>query len=199
LYARLLGIGLVYGLGFTLIKSLFPSPVIFFFAGGESTEGNLTVLASVYVASGLIAGVVGGPLFGALLLRRKGSRTDGAGRLSAVPTAGADLWRALVLSFVFAMLIGLISGLLMMGAYQFGVLPPGGVLDPLRLIRSSNFSPGYPLLVAWTLARDLLPAALAGLILAPFGGGFLYRVYASRRPPKDRSSQNRSFEDYRSG
>jgi hypothetical protein len=196
LYARLLGIGLVYGLGFTLIKSLFPSPVIFFFAGGESTEGNLTVLASVYVASGLIAGVVGGPLFGALLLRRKGSGTDGAGRLSAVPTAGADLWRALVLSFVFAMLIGLISGLLMMSAYQFGVLPPGGVLDPLKLIRSSNFSPGYPLLVAWTLARDLLPAALAGLILAPFGGGFLYRVYASRRPQKDLSSQNKFFEDY---
>lgn len=196
MYARLLGIGLVYGLGFTLIKSLFPSPVIFFFAGGESTEGNLTVLASVYVASGLIAGVVGGPLFGALLLRRKGSGTDGAGRLSSVPTAGADLWRALVLSFVFAMLIGLISGLLMMSAYQFGVLPPGGVLDPLKLIRSSNFSPGYPLLVAWTLARDLLPAALAGLILAPFGGGFLYRVYASRRPQKDLSSQNKSFEDY---
>ena len=196
MYTRLLGIGLVYGLGFTLIKSLFPSPVIFFFAGGESTEGNLTVLASVYVASGLIAGVVGGPLFGALLLRRKDSGTDGAGRLSAVPTAGADLWRALVLSFVFAMLIGLISGLLMIGAYQFGVLPPGGVLDPLRLIRSSNFSPGYPLLVAWTLARDLLPAALAGLILAPFGGSFLYRVYASRRPQKDLSSQNRSFEDY---
>ena len=195
MYARLLGIGLVYGLGFTLIKSLFPSPVIFFFAGGESTEGNLTVLASVYVASGLIAGVVGGPLFGALLLRRKGSGAD-VGRLSAVLTAGADLWRALVLSFVFAMLIGLISGLLMMGAYQFGVLPPGGVLDPLRLIRSSNFSPGYPLLVAWTLARDLLPAALAGLILAPFGGGFLYRVYTFRRPPKSLSSQNRSFEDY---
>lgn len=195
MYARLLGIGVVYGLGFTLIKSLFPSPVIFFFAGGESTEGNLTVLASVYVASGLIAGIIGGPLFGVLLLRRKGSGTD-VGRFSAVQTAGADLWRALVLSFAFAMLIGLISGLLMMGAYQFGVLPPGGVLDPLRLIRSSNFSPGYPLLVAWTLARDLLPAALAGLILAPFGGGFLYRIYASRRPPKDLPSQNRSFEDF---
>ena len=195
MYARLLGIGVVYGLGFTLIKSLFPSPVIFFFAGGESTEGNLTVLASVYVASGLIAGVIGGPLFGVLLLRRKGSGTD-VGRLSAVQTAGADLWRALVLSFAFAMLIGLISGLLMMGAYQFGVLPPGGVLDPLRLIRSSNFSPGYPLLVAWTLARDLLPAALAGLILAPFGGGLLYRVYASRRPPKEFPSQNGSFEDF---
>jgi hypothetical protein len=202
LYARLLGIGIIYGLGFTLIKSLFPTPVILFFTGGESSEGNLAVLASVYLASGLIAGVIGGPVFGALLLRRKGSgtgsvgRLSGVGRLSAVQTAGADLWRALVLSFALAMLIGLISGLLTMGAYQFGVLPPGGVLDPLRLIRSSNFPPGYPLLVIWTLARDLLPAALAGLILAPFGGGFLYRVYASRRPPKNLSSQNRSFEDF---
>ena len=196
MYARLLGIGIIYGLGFTLIKSLFPTPVILFFTGGESSEGNLAVLASVYLASGLIAGVIGGPVFGALLLRRKGSGTGGVGRLSAVQTASADLWRALVLSFALAMLIGLISGLLTMGAYQFGVLPPGGVLDPLRLIRSSNFPPGYPLLVIWTLARDLLPAALAGLILAPFGGGFLYRVYASRRPPKDLSSQNRSFEDF---
>ena len=196
MYARLLGIGIIYGLGFTFIKSLFPTPVILFFAGGESSEGNLTVLASVYLASGLIAGVVGGPLFGALLLHRKGSGTGSVGGLSAVRTAGADLWRALVLSFALAMLIGLISGLLTMGAYQFGLLPRGGVLDPLTLIQSSNFSPGYPLLVAWTFDRDLLPAALAGLILAPFGGGFLYRVYASRRPPKDLSSQNRSFEDF---
>ncbi len=95
MYARLLGIGIVYGLGFTLIKSLFPTPVILFFAGGESSEGNLTVLASVYLASGLIAGVVGGPLFGALLLRRKGSGTGGVGGLSTVQTAGADLWRPL--------------------------------------------------------------------------------------------------------
>jgi hypothetical protein len=69
LYARLLGIGIIYGLGFTLIKSLFPTPVILFFTGGESSEGNLAVLASVYLASGLIAGVIGGPVFGALLLR----------------------------------------------------------------------------------------------------------------------------------
>lgn len=192
LYAKLLSIGIIYGLGFTLIKSLFPSPVILFFTGGSSSEGDLTVLASVYMASGLIAGVIGGPLFGAILLRRRGSGTN-VGGISAVQTAGADLWRALVLSLGFALLIGLISALLTMGAYQFGILPSGGVLDPLKLIRSSNFTPGYPLLVAWTLARDLLPAMLAGLFLAPFGGSFLYRIYASRRPQED--TGRRRFED----
>ena len=193
MYAKLLGIGAVYGLGFTIIKSLFPTPVILLFAGGQSSEGDLTMLASVYMGSGLLAGVIGGPLFGALLLRRRGSGTN-VGRFSAVQTAGADLWRSLVLSFLFALLIGLISGLLTMGAYQFGVLPPGGVLDPLALIRSSNFPPGYPLLVVWSLARDLLPAMLAGVILSPFGGGFLYRLYASRRPSKD-ASQHGTVED----
>lgn len=192
MYVKLLGIGVIYGLGFTLIKSLFPTPVILFFAGGESTEGDLTVLASVYMASGLIAGIIGGPLFGAILLRRRGSGTN-VGGISAVQTAGADLWRSLVLSLGFALLIGLISGLLTIGAYWFGILPSGGVLDPLKLIRSSNFTPGYPLLVAWTLARDLFPAALAGLFLAPFGGGFLYRIYASRRPKED--TESRPFED----
>lgn len=194
MYARLLGIGAAYGFGFTIIKSLFPIPVLLLLLSeGQSTEGNLTVLATVYLASGLLAGIIGGPLFGALLLRRRGSGTD-VGRFNAVPTSGADLWRSLVLSLLFALLIGLISGLLTMGAYEFGVLPSGGVLDPLTLIRSSNFTPGYPLLVAWTLARDLLPAMLAGLFLAPFGGGFLYRLYASRRPPKD-DSQTRRFEE----
>jgi hypothetical protein len=193
LYAKLLGIGAVYGFGFTIIKSLFPTPVLLLLlAEGPSTEGNLTVLASVYMASGLVAGVVSGPLFGAILLWRRGSGAD-VGRFSLVQTAGADLWRSLVLSFLFAMLIGLISGLLTMGAYQFGILPSGGVLDPLTLIRSSNFPPGYPLLVVWTLARDLLPAMLAGLFLAPFGGGFLYRLSASRRPPKN--TTNRRFEE----
>jgi hypothetical protein len=192
LYARLLGIGVVYGFGFTLIKSLFPTPVLLLlFAEGPSTEGNLTWLASVYIASGLLAGVIGGPLFGAILLRRKDSEVAAP---RAVSVTGPDLWRSLVLSFVFAMLIGLISGLLTMGAYGFGVLPSGGVLDPLTLIRSSNFPPGYPLLVAWTLARDLFPAMLAGLFLSPFGGGFLYRIYASRRPPKD-TPRSRSAED----
>jgi hypothetical protein len=194
LYARLLGIGVVYGFGFTLIKSLFPTPVLLLlFAEGPSTEGNLTLLASVYLASGLIAGVIGGPLFGAILLRRKGSGVD-VSAPRAISVTGPDLWRSLVLSFVFAMLIGLISGLLTLGAYWFGILPPGGVLDPLTLIRSSNFPPGYPLLVVWSLARDLLPAMLAGLFLSPFGGGFLYRLYASRRPPRD-APRSRSFED----
>ena len=182
MYAKLLGFGVVYGFGFTLVKSLFPTPVLLFlFAEGPSSEGNLTVLTSVYLASGLLAGAIGGPLFGVFLLRRKGSGVT----TGALPAAGPDLWRSLVLSFGFAMLIGLISGLLMLGAYLFGVLPPGGVLDPLKLIRSSNFPPGYPLLVIWALARDLLPAMLAGLFLAPLGGEFLHRIYASRRLPKN--------------
>ncbi len=194
LYARLLGIGAIYGFGFTLIKSLFPSPVLLLLlTEGPSTEGDLAVLGSVYLASGLIAGIIAGPLLGALLLRRRGSETS-VGRFSVVQSAGADLWRALVLSVGFALLIGLISGLLTMGAYQFGVLPSGGVLDPLRPIRNSNFPTGVPLLVAWALARDLLPAMLAGLLLAPFGGGFLYRIYASRRLRED-TSRNRSFEE----
>jgi hypothetical protein len=194
LYTKLLGIGAVYGLGFTLIKSLFPTPVLLFLlAEGPSTEGSLSVLAGVYIASGLFAGVVSGPLFGAFLLRRKGSGAS-APAPRAMPASGSDLGRSLALSFVFAMVIGLISGLLTIGAYAVGVLPRGGVLDPLSLIGSSNFPPGYPLLVAWSLARDLLPAMLAGLFLSPFGGGFLYRLYASRRPPKE-APESRRFED----
>ena len=194
MYARLLGIGAIYGFGFTLIKTLFPSPVLLLLlTEGPSTEGDLAVLGSVYIATGLIAGIIAGPLFGALLLQRRGAGTN-VGGFSAVQSAGADLWRALVLSLAFALLIGLISGLLTMGAYQFGVLPSGGVLDPLSPIRNSNFPTGVPLLVAWALARDLLPAMLAGLLLAPFGGGFLYRIYASRRPPKE-TSHSRSFEE----
>lgn len=195
LYAKLLGIGAVYGFGFTVVKSLFPTPILLLLlVEGPSTEGNLTVLASVYLVSGLVAGIIGGPIFGLLLLRRKGSWAE-VGELSVVRTSGADLWRSLVLSLVFALLIGLISGLLTMAAYQYGILPSGGTLDPLTLIRSSNFSPGYPLLVAWTLARDLLPAMLAGLFLAPFGGGFLYRLYASRRPREDTLRNRQQFED----
>jgi hypothetical protein len=185
LYAKLLGIGAVYGFGFTLVKSLFPTPVLLLLlAEGPSTEGNLTVLVSVYMASGLLAGIIGGPLFGVFLLRRRGSGAEEQAP-RAMPASGPDLWRSLVLSFVFAMLIGLISGLLIIGAYWFGILPRGGVLDPLTLIRSSRFPPSYALLVVWTLARDLLPAMLVGLFLAPFGGNFLYRIYASRRPPKE--------------
>jgi hypothetical protein len=177
LYAKLLGVGAIYGLAFTLIKSLFPTPVVLFFVGGPSSEGDLTVLASVYLASGLLAGVVGGPLFGTLLLLRNKGSGAGTPGSHATSTGGSDLWRSLVLSFLFAMLIGLISGLLIMGAYWFGILPPGGVLDPLALIRNANHPAGPPLLVIWTLARDLLPASLAGVFLAPFGGSFLYRLY----------------------
>lgn len=177
MFARLLGFGAAYGFGYSLIKSLFPSPVLLLILSDEaSSEGNLTVLGIVYLLSGLFAGIIGGPLFGAFLLRRKGSRVA-AGDQPASITYGSDLGKSLVLSFAFAMVIGFISALLTMGAYQFGLLPRGGVLDPLTLIQSSNFSPGYPLLVAWTFARDLLPAMLAGLFLAPFGGNFLYRLY----------------------
>ena len=194
MYVKLLGIGAVYGFGFMLIKSLFPTPILLLLlSAGSSTEGNLTLLTSVYMASGLVAGLIGGPLFGLLLLRRKGSGAN-MGSLSVVQTSGADLWRSLVLSFVLAMLIGLISGLLTMAAYLFGLLPSGGTLDPLRPIRNSTFPPGVPLLIAWNLARDLFPAMLAGLFLAPFGGGFLYRLYASRRP-REGTSRNRHFED----
>ena len=82
--------------------------------------------------------------------------------------------------------MGVISGLLTLLAYAVGILPPGGVLDPLRLIRSSNFPTGTPLLVAWTLARDLLPAGLTGLFLSPVSGGTLQRLYAAGRPPEQK-------------
>src|SRR4028119_1588118 len=95
LYARLLGIGSIYGFGFTLIKSLFPSPVLLLLlTEGPSTEGDLAVLGSVYIASGLIAGIIAGPLFGVLLLRRRGSGTN-VGGFGAGQAAWAGLWRAL--------------------------------------------------------------------------------------------------------
>ncbi len=198
MYAKLLGFGAAYGLGYTIVKSLFPSPVLLLLFSNEQTgEGNLTMLALVYMLSGLLAGIIGGPLFGAFLLRRRKASSSaalgwGAPRPSPV-YSGPDLGKSLALSLAFALSIGFISALLTMGAYQFGVLPQGGVLDPLALIKSSNFSPGYPLLIAWTFARDLLPAMLAGLMLAPFGGNFLYRLYAANRPsPVPRSH---SFEE----
>ncbi len=193
MYAKLLGFGAVYGFGFTLIKSLFPTPVILLFAGGDSTEGNLTTLATVYMLSGLLAGIIGGPIFGAFLLRRRGSLARASE--AQIPGSGADLGKSLALSFGFAILIGFISTLLTIGAYGFGLLPSGGVLDPLTLIRSSQFSPGTPLLVAWTFARDLLPAMLAGLFLSPLGGTFLYRVYAAGRPESASPSRARVIED----
>ena len=175
IFARLMGIGAAYGLGFMLIKSLFPAPVVLLMLqGGSSSEGNLTVLALVYMGVGLLAGLIAAPLFGGLLLLRRGSGHGSA-------SYGASGSR-LTLSLALALLMGLISGLLTLLAYATGILPAGGVLDPLELIRNSNFPTGTPLLVAWTFARDLLPAGLTGLFLSPIGGGVLQRLYAAGRP-----------------
>ena len=170
---RLLGVGAAYGFAFMLIKSLFPTPVILLMLqGGQSTEGDLTTLALVYMGVGLIAGLVAAPLFGAILLLGRGS--------------GASAGSRLTLSLALALLMGVISGLLTIGAYATGILPTGGVLDPLRLIRSSIFPTGTPLLVAWTIARDLLPAGLTGLFLSPVTGGILQRLYAAERRPEQK-------------
>ena len=173
IFFRLLGVGAAYGFAFMLIKSLFPTPVILLMLqGGQSSEGDLTTLALVYMGVGLIAGLIAAPLFGGILLLRRGSRSSSGSRLT--------------LSLALALLMGVISGLLTIGAYATGILPAGGVLDPLRLIRSSNFPPGTPLLVAWTIARDLLPAGLTGLFLSPVSGNVLQRLYAAERPPEQK-------------
>lgn len=174
IFFRLLGIGAAYGLGFALIKSLFPSPIILLMLSDTVTsDGDPTRLALVYMGVGLLAGLLAAPIFGGLVLLRRGSETDG--QASSGPRLG--------LSMGLALTMGVISGLLTLGAYATGVLPPGGVLDPLKLIRSSNFSPGTLLLVAWTLARDLLPAGLTGLFLSPVGGGILTRLYTTESRP----------------
>jgi hypothetical protein len=171
--ARLLGIGATYGLGFMLIKSLFPTPIVLLMLqGGASSEGNLTVLALVYMGVGLLAGLIAAPLFGGFLLLMRGHSPSSTSRLT--------------LSLALALLMGLISGVLTLLAYATGILPTGGVLDPLKLIKSSAFPTGPPLIIAWTLARDLLPAGLAGLFLAPLGGGALQRLYAAQRPPQQK-------------
>ena len=173
IFFRLLGIGAAYGFAFMLIKSLFPTPVILLLLqGGQSSEGDLTTLALVYMGVGLIAGLIAAPLFGGILLLGRG--------------AGASAGSRLTLSLALALLMGVISGLLTIGAYATGILPTGGVLDPLRLIRSSEFPTGTPLLVAWTIARDLLPAGLTGLFLSPVSGGILQRIYAAERRPEQK-------------
>ena len=166
---RLLGVGVAYGAGFMFIKSLFPEPfVLLILQGGKSSEGDLTTLALVYMGVGLLAGLIAAPLFGAALLPGR-SRREGPGP-------------RLTLSLALALLTGLISGVLTLVVYATGILPPGGVLDPLRLIRGAIHPTGVPLLVAWSIARDLLPAGLTGLFLSPLVGGALQRLYAAGRP-----------------
>ena len=173
---RLLGIGAVYGVGFMFIKSLFPEPfVLLILQGGESSEGDLTTLALVYMGVGLLAGLIAGPIFGGALLLRRGraERSEGSGP-------------RFVLSLALGLLTGFVSGVLTLIVYATGILPSGGVLDPLRLIEDANHPPGAPLLVAWTISRDLLPAGLAGLFLAPLAGGALQRLYTAERPPEQK-------------
>jgi len=170
---RLLWIGVAYGLGFMFVKSLFPEPfVLLILQGGQSSEGDLTTLALVYMGVGLIAGLIAGPLFGGTLLLRRGQREGPGPRL--------------ILSLALALLTGFISGVLTLIVYAAGILPGGGVLDPLLLIGDANHPPGAPLLVAWTIARDLLPAGLAGLFLSPLIGGTLQQLYAAEKPPEQK-------------
>jgi hypothetical protein len=181
IFLRLLGIGAVYGLGFMFVKSLFPEPfALLVLQGGGSSEGNLTLVALVYIGVGLIAGLIAAPIFGGILILRRGTGDGG-------PSASR-----LTLSLALALFMGVISGVLTIGAYATGILPAGGVLDPLRLIRASNFPTGIPLLYAWTIARDLLPAGLAGLFLSPIAGGLLQRLYEGDRP---REQKHYELED----
>ena len=163
---RLLGIGAVYGLAFAIVKSLFPSPLILLTLDG----GDRTVLALFYMGVGLVAGLISGPVFGGLLLSRR--------RRAAEPSGGIRL----ALSLGLGVLMGAVSGVLTLTAYSAGLLPSGDTLDPLKLIRASNFPTGTPLLIAWTIARDLLPAGLTGLFLSPVGGGLLLRLYQAGSP-----------------
>ena len=170
---RLLWIGAAYGAGFMFVKSLFPEPfVLLVLQGGQSSEGDLTTLALVYMGVGLLAGLIAAPIFGGALLLRRGRREGPGPRL--------------ILSLAFALLTGFISGVLTLIIYATGILPSGGVLDPLRLIRDANHPTGVPLLVAWSIARDLLPAGLTGLFLSPLAGGALQRLYAAEKPPEQK-------------
>jgi hypothetical protein len=185
-----------------LIKSLFPEPFLLLIAQGDGgREGNLTVLALVYMGAGLLGGFLALPFLGAFILQRRRRMARNREILSSY-ASGANLWVSFGLSFGFAMLMGLISALLVIAAYAFGLLPPGGVLDPLRLMRASNFAPGIPLLVGWTIAREILPAMMAGLFLAPIGGGMLYRLYAgstedsaAQQPTVGPSERYRQYEE----
>ena len=101
---RLLWIGVAYGLGFMFVKSLFPEPfVLLILQGGQSSEGDLTTLALVYMGVGLIAGLIAGTLFGGALLLRRGHREGPGPRL--------------ILSLALALLTGFISGVLTLIVY----------------------------------------------------------------------------------
>lgn len=179
-FVRLLGLGALYGLGFAIVKSLFPSPIILLLL---QEGGGLTRLVAVYMGVGFLAGLLAAPVFGGYLFVRRNSAPD---------EQSAPLGTRFTLSLGLGLLMGLISGVLTLGVYAWGILPGGGVLDPLSLIRSSNFAPGTPLLVAWTIARDLLPAGLAGLFLGPIGGGLLFRLYTGGGQP---AQKHYDYED----
>lgn len=175
---RIMFMGLVYGLGFMVVKGLFPEPfALLLFQNADSSEGNLSLLAAVYMGSGLVAGLISAPVFAGVLGLRRRSR-ERTGVESQRNTYGMRF----VLSIVFGVMMGVVSGLLILLAYATGLLQSGGVLDPLELIGASNFAPGTPLLVAWTIFRDVLPAGLAGLFLAPLGGDMLQKLYAPKTP-----------------
>ncbi len=173
-FLRLLGIGAIYGLAFALVKSLFPEPfILLVLQGNQGSEGNLTVIALVYIGVGLVAGLIAAPVFGGILLARRASRDrDG------VP---ATLSARLILSLLLSLFMGLISGTLILLIYATGLLPGGNTLDPLKLVNSSVFPTGGPMVIAWSIARDLLPAGLTGLFLSPLSGSMLLRLYTSGR------------------
>lgn len=185
---RLLLIGLAYGLGFALVKGLFPEPFfLLLLQNVETSEGNLTQLSLVYIGSGLAAGLIATPLFAGFLAYRRRRRESVAGESPEAAGRGGSYGMRFALSVALGALMGVVSGILILLSYATGLLQTGGVLDPLRLIGASEFSPGIPLLIAWTIFRDVLPGGLAGLFLAPIGGDMLQRIYA---PPKPRQSEH---------
>ncbi|WP_119070386.1 hypothetical protein [Rubrobacter indicoceani] len=182
-FGRVMLVGLIYGLGFMLIKGLFPEPfVLLLFQNAESSEGNLTLLSLVYMGSGVVAGLISAPIFAVFLAYRRRSREASTNPAEDGSSGGNSYGMRFVLSVGLGALMGVVSGVLILISYSIGLLPTGGVLDPIGLIGSSNFAPGTPLLVAWTIMRDVLPAVLAGLFLAPIGGDMLQRMYAPPTP-----------------
>ena len=174
-FFRLLGLGAIYGLAFALVKSLFPEPfILLVLQGNQGGEGNVTVIALTYILVGLVAGLIAAPIFGGVLISRRGSR-DSSG-------ASALLSARLLLSLLLSLFMGLISGSLILVIYAVGILPGGGTLDPLSLVNNSVFPAGGPMVIAWSIARDLLPAGLTGLFLSPVSGGMLLRLYTAGRP-----------------